>query len=80
MYGYTGFELEITAALKDGENELLGMDNGRTDDQTPYRSGSRETYGGLAYAILRAPHKPGQLMLTFTAPGLDHVTLTIPCK
>ena len=36
-------DLPVTLTVQNGE--LLGMDNGRTDDQTPYRSGSRTTYG-----------------------------------
>lgn len=71
-------DLPVTLTVTGGE--LLGMDNGRTDDQTPYRSGSRETYGGLAYAILRAPRVPSQMILTVSAPGLAPVTLMIPCN
>ena len=71
-------DLPVTLTVTGGE--LLGMDNGRTDDQTPYRSGNRETYGGLAYAILRAPREKGEITLTLSAPGLPCVTRTIPCK
>ena len=71
-------DLPITLTTTGGE--LLGTDNGRTDDQTPYRSGNRETYGGLAYAILRAPRKKGEMTLTLSAPGLPSVTRTIPCN
>lgn len=71
-------DLPVTVKVEGGE--LLGMDNGRTDDQTLCRSGSRTTYGGLAYAIIRAPREKGTMRLTFSAPGLSLVTLTIDCE
>lgn len=71
-------DLPVTLTVTGGE--LLGMDNGRTDDQTPYRCGRRETYGGLAYAILRAPRQKGKMTLTLAAPGMSTVTKVIPCE
>lgn len=71
-------DLPVTLMVEGGE--LLGMDNGKTDDQTLYRASWRSTYGGLAYAILRAPRAPGQMTLTVSVPGLAPVTLTIPCN
>lgn len=60
--------------------ELLGMDNGQTDDHTLYRADSRQTYRGLAYAIFRAPRQAGCIRLQFTAPGLPAVELTVTAR
>lgn len=65
----------VTLSVEGGE--LLGMDNGRADDHTPYRSGYRETYGGLAYAIVRALRGPGQIVLRFSSQGLPEVTKSL---
>ena len=71
-------DLPITVKVEGGE--LLGMDNGNQADQTPYCAGWRSTYGGLAYAILRAPKHPGTLRLHFSAAGLPTVSLSIDCQ
>jgi beta-galactosidase len=71
-------DLPVSLAVDGGD--LLGMDNGNIRDHELYRSGTRTTYGGLAYAIVRAPRAEGMMTLTFSAPGLEPVRMTIPCK
>ena len=71
-------DLPVTLTVDGGE--LLGMDNGRQDDQTPYRAGWRSTYGGLAYAVVRAPRESGLVTITACAPGLMPVSIRIPAK
>ncbi len=71
-------DLPITLTVEGGD--LLGMDNGRTDDQTPYRAGWRNTYGGLAYAIIRAPRQPGKMTLRLSAPALPEVVLELDAR
>ncbi len=68
-------DLPVTLTVEGGE--LLGMDNGKTDDQTAYRAGWRNTYGGLAYAVIRAPRLPGCMRIRLSAPGLSDVTLCL---
>lgn len=71
-------ELPVRVRVEGGA--LLGMDNGRTDDHTPYRSGERETFRGLAYAVVRAPREAVDVTVTISAPGLDPVTVTAPAR
>ena len=69
-------DLPISVRVEGGE--LLGMDNGRTNDQTLYKSETRESYRGLAYAIIRAPREKGTLRVTVSAPEMAPVTVELP--
>lgn len=68
-------DLPVTVTVEGGE--LLGMDNGKTDDRTPWRSGCRATWHGLAYAIIRAPRQPGRMQIRLSAPGIPEVSIDI---
>lgn len=57
--------------------ELLGMDNGDPDCHILYRAGSRPTYCGLAYALLRAPQAAGEIRVHVEADGLPGQTLIL---
>ena len=70
-------DLPVTLEIEGGE--LLGMDNGCSDDRTPWRSPVRATWRGLAYAVIRAPRSPGTLRVTASAPGLSLATLELAC-
>ena len=70
-------DLPVTLEIEGGE--LLGMDNGRSDDRTPWRSPVRATWRGLAYAVIRAPRSPGTLRVTASAPDLSLATLELAC-
>jgi len=48
-------DIELQYALE-GDGEIMGIDNGRPDDLTPYYSHTRETYMGQAVVYIR----PGQ--------------------
>ena len=69
-------DLPVTVTVEGGD--LLGLDNGRQDDLTPYNTGWRNTYGGLAFAIVRAPRNAGMLKITVQPQGLPAVNLEIP--
>ena len=71
-------DLPVSITVEGGE--LLGMDNGRTDDRTPYRAGHRETYGGLAYAIVRAPRHAGEICMRFDAPGIAQAVCRVAAE
>lgn len=71
-------ELPVTVQVDGGA--LLGMDNGRSDDRAPYASGTRETYRGLAYAVVRAPRAPGDVRITVSTPGLEPVEVRIAAE
>ena len=54
-----------------GDGELLGIENGRPDDLTPYREAFRRTLEGKAIAYLRAGRTAGPLLLhVWTRSGL----------
>lgn len=54
-----------------GDMQLLGIENGRPDDLTPYAEACRSTLDGRAIAYLRAGHMPGSASLhVWTASGL----------
>ena len=62
-----------------GDLALLGIENGRPDDLTPYAAAYRSTLDGQAIAYLRAGQTPGKALLhVWTASGLQaDCTLTI---
>lgn len=64
-------DLPVTLSIEGGT--LLGMDNGRSDDPTPYTAGGRDTFHGLCYAVIRAPRCAGPVRMTVSAPGLPPV-------
>lgn len=68
---------DIPVSLHIEGGELLGMDNGLPSDHTPYRSESRHTYRGLAFAVIRAPRNPGSIRVCVTAEGLSPVCIDI---
>ena len=55
---------------------LLGMDNGDPGCRELYRSGKRDTYRGLAYAVVQAPRQKGTLQVEVSVQGLQPVELT----
>ncbi len=69
-------ELPVQLTVEGGT--LLGMDNGLSSDRTMYRTGTRSTYRGLAFAVVRAPREKGMLRLRAEAEGLSPVALEIP--
>ncbi len=55
-----------------GDASILGIENGRPDDLTPYAEKNRETFRGRAIVYLRAGLRPGKVTLTaFTRDGLS---------
>ncbi len=69
---------EIRVSVEGGE--LLGMDNGRADDHTLYRCGHRDTFRGLAYAVVRAPREAGMMRIAVHADGLEAVSVEVAAK
>ena len=55
-----------------GDAGILGIENGRPDDLTPYAEKSRETFRGRAICYVRAGLAPGEVTLTvFSRDGLS---------
>lgn len=59
---------------------LLGMDNGDPGCRELYRSGKRDTYRGLAYAVVQAPRQKGTLQVEVSVQGLQPVELTLEAE
>jgi len=54
-----------------GDAQIIGIENGRPDDLTPYSSMSRNTFRGRAIVYIRAGHMPCDVTLHgFTRTGL----------
>lgn len=70
-------DLPVTLTIENAE--LLGMDNGRSDDRTPYKSTTRTTWHGLAYAVLRAPRQAGKISVQIAASKMKTEEIIIPC-
>ena len=73
----TGADKDIRVTVSNGE--LLGMDNGDPDCHLMYREGHRPTYGGLAYAVARAPKYAGTIKVAASADGLPYATFEAEC-
>lgn len=68
-------DLPITLQVENAE--LLGMDNGCSDDRTLWENAARETWRRLAYAVLRALRQAGRAKARINAPGLETVKVKI---
>ena len=68
---------DVPVRLTIENGELLGMDNGLANDRTLYRSGERNTYRGLAFAVIRAPREKGSIRVKAETEGLSPVTVEI---
>ena len=76
--GRTVPDADETVRIQVTGGTLLGMDNGKPDCREPYGSGSRATYRGLLYAVIRTARQPGEMRISVSAPGLEPVTLRLP--
>ncbi|MBP3646474.1 MAG: DUF4982 domain-containing protein [Clostridia bacterium] len=57
-----------------GDAEIIGIENGKPDDLTPYAERHRATFGGKALVYLRAGRTGGEIALhAFTRTGLRAV-------
>ena len=55
-----------------GDGAILGIENGRPDDLTPYSERFRDTLDGRAIVYLRAGSLPGAITLrAYTRSGLE---------
>lgn len=68
---------EVPVEIQVENGVLLGMDNGRPDCREAYRSGKRETFRGLAYAVVQSTQEQGEITMTLRAPQLEPITVTV---
>jgi len=54
----------------EGEGILLGTDNGNPQDKTQMKSRQRDTFNGLALAVVQSTEKSGSIRLTAISAGL----------
>lgn len=71
---------DLPVSVKVTGGNLLGMDNGNPACRELYRSGVRESFHGMAYAIVRAPRQAGTLCVEVSAPGMDAVVLSLQAE
>jgi beta-galactosidase len=57
-----------------GDGQILGIGNGDPSDHDSVRSNHLKAFHGHCMAVLSAGSRPGQLVLTATAPGLKPAT------
>lgn len=72
-------ENEITLEIE-GECEYLGMENGRLDDLTWYRSKTRNVHNGRLITFIRSTEIPDNIIVTATAKGLESDRIKIQAK
>ncbi len=63
----TDDDIEVTIAVTNGT--LLGIENGRPDDLTPYFNPTRHTWRGRLIAYVRVGDRPGIMTVKATADG-----------
>ena len=61
----------------DGEGVLAGTDNGNPSDKTQMKSLRRNTFNGLALAVIRSTEKSGIIRLTAVSDGLKDAVVQI---
>ena len=64
-----------------GAGELVATDNGDPTSFTPFQSSQRESFNGLALAIVRGKKgADGKMQVTVTGEGLQSATIEIDVK
>ncbi len=61
----------------DGEGVLIGTDNGNPQDKTLMKSKQRNTFNGLALAVIQSTEKSGNIRITAVSPDLKDAVLQI---
>lgn len=71
-------DMPISVRVEGGT--LLGMDNGNPACREMYRSGSRESFHGMAYAVIQALRCAGTVRVEISAPDLEPVSLSLQAE
>jgi beta-galactosidase len=61
----------------DGEGTLIGTDNGNSADRTMMKSKLRNTFNGLALAVIQSTEKSGNIRITAVSPDLKDAVLQV---
>lgn len=71
-----GAEPEISVDIQ-GEGRIVGVDNGKQSDHTPYESTTRNAAKGKLLVIVQSTEKAGEVTLTAKANGLEAGSVTV---
>jgi len=61
----------------EGEGILVGTDNGNPHDKTPMKSKQRNTFNGLALAVIQSTEKSGNIRITASSADLKDAVLQV---
>jgi len=76
--GYTIPEANNLVELKvSGDGKLIGFDNGNPFDHSSMKSNRRQTFNGLALAIVQSSEKAGKLTITASSPNMKAASVDI---
>jgi beta-galactosidase len=62
--------------IVEGEGRLIGLDNGNPVDHTSMKSDKRNTFNGLALAVVQSNNKPGKIRVR-TSSSLKNTSIEI---
>ncbi len=71
-----GAEPTISLSIE-GDGKILGVDNGKQADHTPYTNTTRNAARGKLLAIVQSTNKSGAFKLTAKADGLETGSVTV---
>lgn len=71
-----GAEPAISLSIE-GDGKILGVDNGKQADHTPYTNTTRNAARGKLLAIVQSTNKSGSFKLTAKADGLETGSVTV---
>ena len=63
--------------MVEGEGILIGTDNGNPQDKTPMKSKQRNTFNGLALAVIQSTEKSGNIRITASSADLKDAVLQV---
>ncbi len=64
----------------EGAGNVIGFDNGNPGDHTNMKSKQRNTFNGLALAVIQASAPEGTIRVTSTSPGLKEAMVAITIR
>ncbi len=60
-----------------GDGKLIGLDNGNPVDHTSMKSDNRNTFNGLALAVVQSSNKPGKIQVRANSSSLKNASIEI---
>jgi beta-galactosidase len=66
--------------IVEGEGKLIGLDNGNPVDHTSMKSNRRNTFNGLALAVVQSGNKTGTIRIRTNSSSLKNVSIDVVVK